>query len=145
MTALSSSALKILKDAALAEARQAASEDEVPVGAVIFHSVSGKIISSAHNRHIQLLDPTAHAEILAIRKACQVLSEKRLDGYSVFVTLQPCAMCMGALREAHIDSVFYVAPDLKTGDYEFKSVQKLEDDEEEIGLLKDFFKRKRKA
>lgn len=134
---------RAIRALAFTEAERAAAEDEVPVGAVIFHPETFEIIASAHNQMIGLKDPTAHAEISAVRSACRKLDQKRLDGYAAWVTLEPCAMCLNALREAHVHSIFYVAPDQKTGDYQFSQIVKIDDDAQEAGLLKEFFKGKR--
>lgn len=97
----------------LKEAKQAALEGEVPVGAVVV--LGNKLISRDHNRSIQLKDPTAHAEILALRTAGQTLKNYRLKDTSVFVTLEPCAMCAGALVWARVSRVVFGAWDEKTG------------------------------
>lgn len=96
-------------------AKQAALQDEVPVGAVIFHSQTGEIITSAFNQTEKQKNPLAHAELLAIQQACSLLGVKRLNGYSLFVTLEPCAMCAGALSWARLDGVYFGAYDPKTG------------------------------
>jgi tRNA(adenine34) deaminase len=98
---------------AIQEAGQGAIEDEVPVGAVLVYE--GKIIASDHNRNIQGNDSTAHAEILVLRKACELLNQKRLDGAWIYVTKEPCPMCAGALVLAHIDRLFYGISDDKMG------------------------------
>ncbi len=102
-------------EVAIAAARAAAAAEEVPVGAVIFNSETGEIIVTTNNRTERDKDPTAHAEILAIREACRLLGVKRLVGYSMFVTLEPCAMCAGALSWARLDAVYFGATDPKTG------------------------------
>ena len=102
-------------DVAYEQARQAFMADEVPVGAVVFHPETFEIIACAHNLTRTQQDPTAHAEILVIQKACRTLNVKRLDGYALFVTLEPCVMCAGALSWAHLDTVYYGASDSKTG------------------------------
>ncbi len=99
---------------AIREAELAASEGEVPVGAVITDG-NGTVISSAHNLRESASDATAHAEILAIRRACGVVGNWRLSGTSIYVTLEPCAMCMGAIVNARIDRVVFGAPDPKGG------------------------------
>ncbi|HYL57967.1 MAG TPA: tRNA adenosine(34) deaminase TadA [Candidatus Acidoferrales bacterium] len=99
--------------AALAEARRAASEGEVPVGAVAV--LDGTIVASAHNRPIALGDPTAHAEILALRGAASALKAYRLVDLSIFVTLEPCVMCVGAMLNARVARVVYGARDDKAG------------------------------
>jgi tRNA(adenine34) deaminase len=98
---------------ALREARSAAEEDEVPVGAVIVHN--GKIIGRGHNQREQLHDPTAHAEILAITAAAAALNSWRLEGATIYVTLEPCAMCAGAIVLARIDRLVFGADDPKAG------------------------------
>lgn len=98
---------------ALTAAIEAADDGEVPVGAVITRG--GKIIARAANAPRRLNDPTAHAEILAIRAAALVLDRDRLDGCDLWVTLEPCAMCAGAIAHARIDRVYYGADDPKGG------------------------------
>ncbi len=98
---------------ALAEARAAASRGEVPVGAVILRD--GEIIARAGNRTRELNDPTAHAEILAIRAACNALDAERLNDADLYVTLEPCAMCAGAISFARIRRVYSGAEDPKSG------------------------------
>ena len=100
---------------ALAAARKAATRDEVPVGAVIFDSKTGAVIATAFNQTERLKDPLAHAEVLAIKKACRKLDEKRLNGYSMFVTLEPCTMCAAAISLARLDVLYFGAADPKTG------------------------------
>ncbi|WP_425043740.1 nucleoside deaminase [Primorskyibacter sp. S87] len=101
-------------DAALAEAREAASRGEVPVGAVIV-SPSGEVVASAGNRTRELKDPTAHAEILALRSACAAAASERLPDHDLYVTLEPCAMCATALAAARIRRIYYGAADPKSG------------------------------
>lgn len=100
-------------DSALTLARLAADEGEVPVGAVVVHD--GAIVASAANRTEQLRDPTAHAEVLALREAARVLGRARLGGCTLFVTLEPCAMCAGAIVLARVDRVVFGAWDEKAG------------------------------
>jgi tRNA(adenine34) deaminase len=99
--------------AALAEACAAARRGEVPVGAVIV--VEGAVLSRAGNRTRELDDPTAHAEMLAIREACATLGSQRLDGADLYVTLEPCAMCAGAISFARIRRLYFAAADEKGG------------------------------
>ncbi|MGY9021177.1 MAG: tRNA adenosine(34) deaminase TadA [Rhodobacterales bacterium] len=101
-------------DLALAEAEKAAAVGEVPVGAVIVDP-KGTVIASAANRTRRDSDPTAHAEILAIRKAAKFLGNDRLVGCTMYVTLEPCAMCAGALSHARVARIIYGAPDPKSG------------------------------
>lgn len=99
---------------ALAEARAAAARGEVPVGAVIV-SPGGQIVAREGNRTRQLSDPTAHAELLAIRAACAVVGSERLAGHDLYVTLEPCAMCAAAIAAARIGRLYYGAADPKSG------------------------------
>ena len=101
---------------ALELARQAEAAGEVPIGAVVTHN--GKIVGEAFNRPRALLDPTAHAEILAIRAAAETLSSERLEGCDLWVTLEPCAMCAGAISHARIARLYYGASDAKGGGVE---------------------------
>lgn len=98
---------------ALAEATQAAREGEVPVGAVIVHEE--QIIASAHNQREQLRDPTAHAEMIAITQAAEALGSWRLLDCVLYVTLEPCAMCAGAILQARVPQLVYGAYDPKAG------------------------------
>ncbi len=102
-------------DVALTEAKAAAQRGEVPVGAVIVHQ--GKVIACAGNRTRELSDPTAHAEILALRAACAKLGE-RLPDCDLYVTLEPCPMCAAALSFARIRRLYYAASDPKSGGLE---------------------------
>tara|TARA_Y100000815_G_scaffold227308_1_gene215838 strand:- start:272 stop:700 length:429 start_codon:yes stop_codon:yes gene_type:complete len=98
---------------ALAEARKAAEAGEVPVGAVVVRD--GEVIASAHNAPRRLADPTAHAEVLALRAAAKALGQERLESCDLWVTLEPCAMCAGAIAHARIGRLYYAAPDPKGG------------------------------
>jgi tRNA(adenine34) deaminase len=99
--------------AAIAEARLAENEGEVPVGAVAV--ANGRIVGSGHNRPIGAVDPTAHAEIVALKAAGLALDTYRLGAVTVFVTLEPCVMCVGAMINARILRVVYGARDEKAG------------------------------
>lgn len=99
--------------AAFAEARAAAERGEVPVGAAVVKD--GRILAAAGNRTLELRDPTAHAEILAIRDACRVLGSERLVGCDLAVTLEPCPMCAGAISFARIRRLYFGAGDPKGG------------------------------
>jgi len=98
---------------ALAQARLGAEAGEVPIGAVMIKD--GQVIATAHNQPRTLHDPTAHAEMLAIRAAARALGTERLEGCELWVTLEPCAMCAGAIAHARIARVYYAAPDPKGG------------------------------
>ena len=139
---------------ALAEARMGLEAGEVPVGAVVV--VDGGIVGQAHNAPIALVDPTAHAEILALRAAAQKIGNYRLPGATLYATLEPCAMCCGAIIQTRLARVVYGAPDPKAGAVE--SQHRLLDDVRlnhrvearggvlaaECGaLLKEFFETKR--
>lgn len=100
---------------ALEEAKAAAARDEVPIGAVLVHTETGEIVSAAGNRTIELSDPTAHAEILVIRQQCEKLGVQRLPEYDLYVTLEPCTMCAGAISFARIRRLVIGAPDAKGG------------------------------
>jgi tRNA(adenine34) deaminase len=99
---------------ALLEAQQAARQDEVPVGAVLV-AQDGTVLAKAHNRTIALCDPTAHAEILALRAASRALGNYRLPNTTLYVTIEPCIMCMGALLHARVARIVFGAKDPKWG------------------------------
>ena len=101
-------------DIALAEARAAADRGEVPVGAAIV-APNGDVVATEGNRTRELSDPTAHAEILALRAACAAAGSERLPGYAIYVTLEPCAMCAAAIGNARIARLYYGADDPKSG------------------------------
>jgi tRNA(Arg) A34 adenosine deaminase TadA len=100
--------------AALEEARAAAARGEVPVGAIVVDP-AGRVVARAGNRTRELTDPTAHAEILALRAACAAAGSERLPGHALYVTLEPCAMCAQAIALARIDRLYYGAADPKSG------------------------------
>ena len=102
---------------ALDEAESAAVRGEIPVGAVIVSDI-GEVIAQASNRTRELNDPSAHAEILAIRAACARLGQERLAGYDLYVTLEPCAMCAGAIAAARVRRLYYGTSDPKSGGVE---------------------------
>jgi len=141
---------KFMKEA-LKEAKKALEQEEVPVGAIIVKD--GKIIARAHNIKEQKNDATCHAEILAIKKACKKLNSWRLIGCEMYVTLEPCSMCAGALINSRIKKLYIGTPDEKTGacgsvlnlleDYKFNhkiEIEKYILKEECEKILKDFFK-----
>jgi len=146
---------ELYMQAALKEAQQAFQEEEVPVGAVIVHQ--GKIIARGHNQVERLKDPTAHAEIIAITSAANYLGTKWLNQASLYVTIEPCSMCAGALVLARIKNLYFGASDPKTGAcgsvINIVNHKKLNHrikvttgifQTECSSLLKDFFKKKRK-
>lgn len=139
---------------ALEQARKGESAGEVPIGAVVVKD--GEVIAAAHNAPRRHHDPTAHAEVLAIRAAAERLGNERLDGCELWVTLEPCAMCAGAIAHARIARLYYAAADPKGGAVEhgarvFEHEQSLHKPEvysgmgedEASGLLKAFFAARR--
>ena len=139
---------------ALKEAKFALEEDEVPIGAIVVYQ--GKIIARAHNQVKRLKDPTAHAEILAITQASSYLGYERLNGCKMYVTIEPCIMCSGALILARIDEVIYGAKDRRFGGLgTLIDVRQLDGlnhkfevrggilEEECAELIQEFFKKKR--
>lgn len=128
---------------ALKLAQLAFSEDEVPVGAIVV--LEDKIIGKGYNQVEKLNDPTAHAEILAITAACNFLGSKYLDKCTLYVTLEPCMMCVGAIREALINKVVFAAQDT-THKKQQPNLFETESgilEEESANLIKTFFKKKR--
>ena len=98
---------------ALRQAQAAFESGEVPVGAVVVHE--GRVVGRGHNQPIAATDPTAHAEVLALREAAHALGNYRLAGCTLYVTVEPCLMCVGALVHARVDAVVFGAPEPKTG------------------------------
>jgi tRNA(adenine34) deaminase len=144
-----------LMRAALVEARKAMASDEVPIGAVV--ALGGEIVAAAFNQPVSTVDPTAHAEIRAIRAAAEAIGNYRLTGATLCVTVEPCAMCVGAMVHARIGTLIYGAPEPKTG--AVLSTLKLVDDpswnhritvvggvmaDDCRGLMQNFFSEKRK-
>jgi tRNA(adenine34) deaminase len=140
--------------AALEQARAAAAAGEVPIGAVV--AIDGAIVSEGFNQPVGSSDPTAHAEIVALRAAAQAVGNYRLTGATLCVTVEPCVMCVGAVIHARIGTLIYGAPEPKTG--AVRSTMKLLDDpswnhrlvvvaglmaDECRALLQDFFKERR--
>ncbi|MBM3252627.1 MAG: tRNA adenosine(34) deaminase TadA [Candidatus Omnitrophica bacterium] len=145
---------KIYMQEALKEARKAFEEDEVPIGAVIVYN--RKIIARAHNQVKRLHDPTAHAEMLAITQAADYLRNERLINASIYVTIEPCIMCIGAMVLGRINRLIYGTPEPKTGacgsTLDIPSLGKLNHHlkitrdilpDECSHFLKEFFKKKR--
>ena len=99
--------------AALEQAKKAALSDEVPVGAVLV--LDGKIIAEGHNLTIFNNDPTAHAEVVAIREACRIIGNYRLTQCQLYVTLEPCCMCAGTIMQARLQKIYFGAYDRKSG------------------------------
>ncbi len=141
-------------DRAIEQAREAERAGDVPIGAVMVRD--GRIVAAAHNRRIIDADPTAHAEMLAIRAAAAALGDWRLTGCTLVVTLEPCPMCAGAAVLARLDRLVYGAPDPKAGAadtlYRIPTDERLNHRVEVVGgvraeecgaLLRDFFRRQR--
>lgn len=141
---------------AIAEAQTARSIDEVPIGCVIIHEPTGQVIGRGYNRRQIDHDPTAHAEILALRQAAQSIGDWRLNDCTLIVTLEPCPMCAGAIVNARIDNLIYGCDDPKAG--AIRTLYKLVEDtrlnhrvkvvssilsDECAALLRDFFSDKR--
>ena len=103
--------MKSFMEIAFSEAKIALLKNEVPIGAIITNR-KGQIFAKSRNKNRELNDPTAHAEILAIRKACKKIKSNKLIGYSIYVTLQPCEMCLHAILNARISYLYYGASDL---------------------------------
>lgn len=143
-----------LMELALTEAQAAIDHGDVPVGAVVW--LDGKIVAQRHNERERTGDPTAHAELLAIRDAAAATGSWRLDGATVVVTLEPCPMCAGALSQARVARVVFGTPDLKGGacgslyhigsdarlNHEFATTANVRSDECAT-LLRDFFAERR--
>jgi tRNA(adenine34) deaminase len=140
---------------ALQEARKAEQWDEVPIGAVLIDS-QGEILCAAHNRTVGLTDPTAHAEINVLREAAQKVMNYRLVNTSLYVTIEPCIMCMGAIINARVSRVVFGAPDPKWGGagslYNFAGDSRLNHHPEIISgiceqecrlIIQEFFSKKR--
>ena len=102
-------------EAALAEARRSVAHDDVPVGAIVVHRPTGEVVASAHNERELRADPTAHAELLALRAASEANGSWRLDAHALVVTLEPCPMCAGAVWAARVPLLVYGAADPKAG------------------------------
>ncbi len=142
-------------DLAIGQARQALKRDEVPVGAVVV-SPSGDVVGTGHNLRESLVDPTAHAEIMALREAGEAIGDWRLVGCSVYVTVEPCPMCAGALVNARIQKLVFGVRDPKAGavvslfslasddrlNHRFEVVEGVRESEC-AGLLREFFRRLR--
>jgi tRNA(adenine34) deaminase len=105
----------VLMDVALEEARAALDHDDVPVGALVVRLEDGEVVARRHNERERTGDPTAHAEILAIRDAAEAVGSWRLDGHGLIVTLEPCAMCAGALVLARVGLLVFGSADPKAG------------------------------
>lgn len=103
---------------ALRQAQIALEMDEVPIGAVIVDGSTNKIIAASHNKNISEIDATAHGEILALKEACRVKNSHRLENCDLYVTIEPCAMCAGAISLARIRRVYFGAEDKKSGGVE---------------------------
>ena len=148
--------LDVLMEIALDEARAALAHDDVPVGAVVVRRNDATVLARRHNERELTSDPTAHAELLALRDAAATLGTWRLDGCTLVVTLEPCAMCAGALVNSRIGFVVFGSPDPKAGAlgsrYHLLADPRLNHEcpvvpgiraEESAGLLRGFFASRR--
>ena len=135
---------------ALREAERALEEDEVPIGAIVV--CDGQIIGKGHNQTERLIDPTAHAEMIAITAACNALDSKFLDECTLYVTVEPCVMCAGALGWARLKRIVYGVGEPKSGFSRLGEVTVLHPkselsfgvlEDECRGLMQDFFRKKR--
>ena len=141
---------------AIKEAKKAALRDEIPIGAIIKED-SGKVIAKEHNKIIELCDPTAHAEINAIRMACRVREDLYLSDCTMYVTLEPCSMCLGAIINSRLKKLVYGLPSPKYGAFSanhstFKNTEGLVKNTEVYGgfyqseislIMREFFEDKR--
>jgi len=147
--------MKSFMERALEKAKKAYDLGEVPIGAVIVKD--GKIISSGYNKREQSKNAINHAEIIAITKACKKFGDWRLDGCEIYVTLEPCPMCAGAILNSRIKKVYYAAKDKTSADHLFETIvesqrlnhncefeQLVEYEKSSADLLSKFFKSKRK-
>ena len=127
----------------LDQSHQALKKNEIPVGAVIYDPKKMILISKAHNKELSSNDPTSHAEILCIRKACKKLNQKRLDGFSMITYLEPCDMCKEVIKSARIREVKFIFSNQNPSRKTIRRIlfEKLETNEE--NLVKLFFKKKR--
>ena len=127
----------------LDQSQQALKKNEIPVGAVIYNPKKMTLISKAHNKELTSKDPTSHAEILCIRKACKKLNQKRLDGLTMITYLEPCDMCKEVIKSARIKEVRFIFSNQNPSRKTIKKIlyKKLETNEE--NLVKIFFKKKR--
>lgn len=139
---------------AITESLKASLNNDIPVAAIVFKN--NTIISKAHNCTYKYNDVSLHAEMLAIKKACKKIRTPRLDGFSIFTTLEPCTMCAGAIILAHIENIVILTPDLKSGACgsllsiipnkllnHSPSITWLQPNQKYINLLKNFFKQRR--
>jgi len=127
----------------LKQSHIAYNKGEIPIGAVIFDPVSNKLISKAHNKELSDNDPTAHAEILCIRKACKKLNQKRLDNLELITYLEPCSMCKEVIKSARIKKVYFL---LKNNNPKRMTIYKAKYKHIELkgeNIIKKFFKVKR--
>ena len=127
----------------LDQSHQALKKNEIPVGAVIYDPKKMISISQAYNKELSSMDPTSHAEILCIRKACKKLNQKRLDGFSMITYLEPCDMCKEVIKSARIREVKFIFSNQNPSRKTIKKIlyEKLKTNEE--NLVKLFFKKKR--
>lgn len=134
---------EIFMKEALIEAQKAFDKEDVPVGAIIVKD--NQIIARAYNKREEAKDVTAHAEIIAIRQACKHISDWRLNGCTIYVTLEPCSMCLGAIQQSRIDKVIYGTKNVKEINY--KSIEIVGGilEQECSDILKTFFQNRRNS
>ena len=128
---------------ALLEAEKAFEEEEIPVGAVIVYD--NRIIARAHNQREMLKDPTAHAEMIAITQAAASLENWRLDGATIYVTLEPCLMCMGAILESRIDALVFGTADSKTKCRSVPDIKKIYDGSQKLDVTSNILEQECKS
>ena len=127
----------------LDQSQQAFKKKEIPVGAIIYDPKKMLLISKAHNKELSSKDPTSHAEILCIRKACKKLDQKRLDGFSMITYLEPCNMCKEVIKSARISEVKFIFRNQNPSRKSIKKISYEKLETNEINLVKLFFKNKR--
>lgn len=127
---------------AIKEAKKSLITDDVPVGAIIVEK--GKILAKAHNMKEKNKSAISHAEIIAVEKACKKKKNWYLNDCEIYITMEPCEMCMGAIKEARIKKVIYATKNIKTNRLKLPIVEKIDDKNKSQNLLKYFFKNKRK-
>ena len=127
----------------LKQSHQALKKNEIPVGAIIYDPKKMILISQAHNKELSSMDPTSHAEILCIRKACKKLNQKRLDGFTMITYLEPCDMCKEVIKSARLSEVKFI---FSNQNHSRKTIKKISYEKlalEEENLVQLFFKKKR--
>ena len=127
----------------LSQSHKAMKLKEIPVGSVIINPVTNKLVSKAHNCEISYNDPTAHAEILCIRKACKKLNQKRLDGFELITYLEPCNMCKEVIKSTRISKVYFLLKNDNPQRRTIPNIKYTQIKDKSENLIKLFFKEKR--